>query len=125
MRSISGDDASAQASRPSSGRRSKPVLPSFQPLTPVLEQHVLPTSFYGVMPDARGHGILTGEANYGEPPRGDFEKMARRRFQDPRPSRLGKWWYLLTWQDEFIGGRRLRKRKRIKLAPATLPEREV
>ena len=51
--------------------------------------------------------------------------MARRRFQDPKPSRLGKWWYLLCWQDEFIGGRRLRKRKRIKLAPATMPEREV
>jgi len=51
--------------------------------------------------------------------------MARRRFQDPKPSRLGKWWYLLCWQDEFIGGRRLRKRKRIKLAPASMPEREV
>ena len=51
--------------------------------------------------------------------------MARRRFQDPKPQRLGKWWYLLTWQDEFIEGRRIRKRKRIKLAPATMPEREV
>lgn len=51
--------------------------------------------------------------------------MARRRFQDPRPKRLGKWWYLLCWQDEFIDGRRIRKRKRLKLAPATMPEREV
>ncbi len=51
--------------------------------------------------------------------------MARRRFQDPKPQRLGKWWYLLTWQDEFVEGRRIRKRKRIKLAPATMPEREV
>ena len=51
--------------------------------------------------------------------------MARRRFQDPKPQRLGKWWYLLTWQDEFVEGRRIRKRKRIKLAMATMPEREV
>jgi integrase len=51
--------------------------------------------------------------------------MARRRFQDPKPQRLGKWWYLLTWQDEFKEGRRIRKRKRIKLAVATMPEREV
>jgi len=51
--------------------------------------------------------------------------MARRRFQDPRPKRLGKWWYLLTWQDEFQEGRRTRKRKRTKLAPANTPEREA
>ncbi len=51
--------------------------------------------------------------------------MARRRFQAPKPVRLGKWWYLLTWQDEFKEGRRIRKRKRIKLALATMPEREV
>lgn len=51
--------------------------------------------------------------------------MARRRFQDPKPQRLGQWWYLLTWQDEFVDGRRIRKRKRIKLALATMPEREV
>src|SRR5215472_16049573 len=71
------------------------------------------------------HAIVLGETNSGKPSQGDFEKMARRRFQDPKPSRLGKWWYLLCWQDEFIGGRRLRKRKRIKLAPASMPEREV
>jgi len=51
--------------------------------------------------------------------------MARRRFQDPKPKRVGKWWYLLCRQDEFVNGRRTRKRKRIKLAPATMPEREV
>ena len=51
--------------------------------------------------------------------------MARRRFQDPKPRRLGKWWYILVWQDEFENGRRVRKRKREKLAPATMPLREV
>ena len=51
--------------------------------------------------------------------------MARRRFQAPKPKRRGKWWCLLYWQDDFIDGRRIRKRKRINLAPAEMPEREV
>lgn len=51
--------------------------------------------------------------------------MARRRFQSPEPKRSGKWWYLLHWQDEIVGGSRVRRRKRIKLAPAAMPEREV
>jgi integrase len=38
---------------------------------------------------------------------------------------LGKWWYLLVWQDVFEKGRSVRRRKRLKLAPATMPEREV
>jgi integrase len=72
-----------------------------------------------------GHGIVLDETNFGEPSKGEFEKMARRRFQDPKPKREGKWWYVLCWQDEFVNGRRGRKRKRVKLAPATMPEREV
>ena len=51
--------------------------------------------------------------------------MARRRFQDPKPKRGGKWWYLIVWRDEIENGRRIRKRKRIKLALATMLEREV
>lgn len=51
--------------------------------------------------------------------------MARRRFQSPQPKREGKWWYLLFWQDEFENGRRVRKRIREKLAPDTMPLREV
>lgn len=51
--------------------------------------------------------------------------MARRRFQSPEPKREDKWWYLLYWQDEFIRGDRVRRRKRAKLARATTPEREV
>jgi integrase len=69
--------------------------------------------------------MLAGETNFGEPSKGKFEAMARRRFQDPKPKRSGKWWYLLLWQDEVKQGRRIRKRKRVKLAPATMPEREV
>ena len=69
--------------------------------------------------------MLLGEANTGKPSKGDVESMARRRFQSPKPRREGKWWYLLFWQDEFKNGRKTRKRKREKLAPATMPLREV
>jgi integrase len=78
-----------------------------------------------MLPTERGRGMLLAEAYQGEPSRGAFEAMARRRFQAPKPKRLGKWWYLLSWQDVFENGKRVRKRKRTKLAPATVPEREV
>lgn len=51
--------------------------------------------------------------------------MARRRFQDPKPERRGDWWTLRYWQDEVSNGRTVRKRIRIKLAPASVGEREV
>jgi hypothetical protein len=72
-----------------------------------------------------GRGIVLAETNFGEPSKEGYETMARRRFQDPKPHREGNWWYIFAWQDAFINGRRTRKRKRIKLAPATLPERGV
>ena len=69
---------------------------------------------------------LVSETNFGAGPSQEvFQKMARRRFQDPMPRKEGRWWYLLTWQDELRNGRRTRKRRRIKLAPATMLEREV
>ena len=51
--------------------------------------------------------------------------MARRRFQNPKPQRRGKWWVLLYRQDEFDQGRSIRRRKRIRIAPASMPEREA
>ncbi len=51
--------------------------------------------------------------------------MARRRFQDPKPRKEGRWWVLYDRQDEFSDGERSRNKKRHKLAPATMPEREV
>ena len=51
--------------------------------------------------------------------------MARRRFQDPKPRKEGKWWYLRLWEDVFENGMRVRKLKRIKLALATMGERQV
>lgn|ERR1700692_1328912 len=47
----------------------------------------------------------------------DEEKMAKRRFQDPKPKREGNWWYLRIRQDVFAGGRKTRQLKRVKLAP--------
>src|SRR6267142_3836076 len=69
--------------------------------------------------------IFAPEANDGRPSKGDFEKMARRRFQDPKPTRRGSWWTLLVWEDRFEQGTCTRKRKRVNLAPATMSEREA
>jgi integrase len=56
---------------------------------------------------------------------GELEKMARRRYQHPQPKKKGNFWWPLVRQDEFVSGKRTRKRKRIKLAPVTMPLREV
>jgi integrase len=65
---------------------------------------------------------IRGEANSLGRLREDFEAMAKRRYQDPKPKREGNFWYLLTWEDRPGG---TRKRKREKLAPASMPAREV
>ena len=69
--------------------------------------------------------MLAPEANSGLPLRGDFERMARRRFQNPKPFRDGSWWWIRPRQDEFVGGKIVRTRPRLKVAPATMKEREV
>jgi hypothetical protein len=51
--------------------------------------------------------------------------MARRRFQNPKPFREGNWWWMNVWQDEINEGRLTRKRKRVKVCPATTPEHEA
>lgn len=71
------------------------------------------------------HGIVCAEANTGNPLKGDFERMARRRFQDPTPKRRGAWWTIQVRQDVFVGGKVKRKNKRVRLAPAAMPERQV
>ncbi len=68
---------------------------------------------------------ISREANSGNPLKGDFERMARRRFQSPKPFREGNWWWINPWRDEFQDGKLIRKRKRIKVAEATIPEREA
>jgi integrase len=56
---------------------------------------------------------------------GDYETMARRRFQNPKPERIGNHWYIRVRQDYFRNGRNLRKLVRLKIAPASMPDREV
>ncbi|MBV9146692.1 MAG: hypothetical protein JO065_12295, partial [Acidobacteria bacterium] len=51
--------------------------------------------------------------------------MAKRRFQAPKPFREGSWWWITPRVDEFSGGRHTRKRKRMKVAPADVSEREA
>jgi integrase len=70
----------------------------------------------------RSPATIRGEANSRGKLRRDFEAMAKRRYQDPKPRREGNFWYLLTWED---GPQGARKRKREKLAPASMPAREV
>lgn len=51
--------------------------------------------------------------------------MAKRRHQNPKPKREGNFWYIRIWEDSFAGGAPARRRKRIKLAPASMNQREV
>jgi len=51
--------------------------------------------------------------------------MAKRRFQNPHPQCRGAWWTMRVWRDEFIDGKHVRKQQRVRLAAATVPEREV
>jgi integrase len=68
---------------------------------------------------------LTADAKDDTPSKGEFEKMARRRCQNPKPEREGNQWVLRYWQDVFVNGGRVRKRKRVCLAPASMSEREA
>src|ERR1017187_1155482 len=74
---------------------------------------------------AGGSGILPTEANTGSPLKGVFERMARRRFQDPTPMRRGKWWTIQVRQDVFTGDKRRRSNRRVRLVSASMTEREV
>jgi integrase len=65
------------------------------------------------------------KADTGASLRGDFERMARRRFQDPAPVVRGNWWTIRVWEDTFVEGKLTRVQKRVRLAPATKGEREV
>jgi integrase len=75
--------------------------------------------------NATGRGIVSGEANTGTPLKGDFERMARRRFQNPTPEKRGNWWTLQYRQDVFSGGKLERVHRRVRLAPASVPKREA
>ncbi len=69
--------------------------------------------------------IVLPEANSGFPLKGDFERMARRRYQSPKPTRRGEWWTLRVWKDTFTNGQKRRSRERVRLAPVTMSAREA
>ena len=64
-------------------------------------------------------------ANSGVPSLEVLEKMARRRFQDPKLEIHGKWWTIVVRKDEFRDGKLVRGRERVRLALASEPERKV
>jgi integrase len=74
---------------------------------------------------ANHHGTVVPEASPSLAREGDFERMARRRYQHPKPFREGNYWWIKLWTDVVVSGKLQRKRKRIKLAPANKNEREV
>jgi integrase len=69
-----------------------------------------------------GSATLAREATSASHGKGEFEAMARRRFQSPKPFKEGKFWWLRVWDTNKAGDR---KRQRIKLAPVTMQLREV
>ena len=72
-----------------------------------------------------GRVIVLPEAKSSLPLKGDFQRMAKRRFQHPEPFREGNWWWIKVRQDEFVDGKLVRPQKRLKVAPATVGEREA
>ena len=64
---------------------------------------------------AANRGSVAAEATTVLPLKGDFERMARRRYQDPTPRRRGAWWTLRFRQDEIVNGKLKRVRKEVRL----------
>jgi integrase len=66
-------------------------------------------------------------ANAGSPllAKGELERMARRRFQEPEPELIGNWWYIRVRKDYIEDGERVRRQHREKLCSASKKIREV
>jgi hypothetical protein len=72
-----------------------------------------------------GRGIVSSEASLDGPSKGNYESMARRRYQKPKPRKEGRQWVIYYWDDDFVDEERRRKKKRHVLGPATMGEREA
>src|SRR5215469_1008780 len=72
-----------------------------------------------------GNATVPSEASPSLALEGDFERVARRRYQHPKPFREGNYWWIKLRTDVFVAGKLGRKQKRLKLAPANTKEREV
>jgi integrase len=76
-------------------------------------------------PTAENDCGIVPSANSGVPPMEELEAMARRRFQDPTPEVHGKYWTIVVRKDQFLNGKMVRRRERVRLALASEPERKV
>jgi integrase len=65
------------------------------------------------------------QAKTGEPEREVFEKMARRRFQNPTPRRRGRWWVIDIRRNIFVAGEHKRVQAPVRIAPAEKSFREA
>jgi integrase len=79
-----------------------------------------------VVPRAIGHRTLAlVEVNNGEIHRPEDVVHIRGRRGYPAPRRRGNWWTIQARQDVVVDGELKRSNKRVRLGPATMPEREV
>lgn len=63
--------------------------------------------------------------NEPSPQGGGYENMARRRYQKPSPKRRGNQWTILVREDISQDGQRIRRVKRVPLAPASVSKHEA
>jgi integrase len=83
------------------------------------------THFHNAIPGTEADRVMLPREATTRASHGDFETMAKRRFQNPKPERTGKFWYIRVRQDSFENGRNIRKLVRLKIAPASMLEREA
>jgi ATP-dependent helicase/nuclease subunit A len=65
------------------------------------------------------------QANTGVPSLEAIDQMSRRRHQNPKLEKHGKFWTIIVRKDEFVDGKPVRCRTRVRIAPVTTPMRQV
>jgi len=65
------------------------------------------------------------QANTGVPSLEAIDQMSRRRHQDPKLEKHGKFWTIIIRKDEFVDGKPVRRRTRVRIAPLATPMRQV
>lgn len=60
---------------------------------------------------------IADQANSGVPPKGEIERMARRRYQQPTPVKHGRNWTVVIRRDHFEEGAHVRRQQRVVLGP--------
>jgi len=65
------------------------------------------------------------QANTGVPSLEAIDQMSRRRHQNPKLEKHGKFWTIIVRKDEFVDGKSVRRRTRARIAPVTTPVRQA